>query len=49
MNNQGKSSKWQKIITKKERQKQWNKKNNKKQTKKQLYYDLYDIVNVIYC
>ena len=26
MNNQGKSSKWQKIITKKEGQKQWNKK-----------------------
>ena len=50
MNNQGKSSKWQKIITKKEGQKQCNKRKKKKKKekrKKQLYYDLYYIVNAI--
>ena len=40
MNNQGKSSKWQKIITKKERQKQWNK---KKKKKKKNYIMIYMI------
>ena len=40
-------------MTKKERQKKWNKKKKnthtqKNKTKTQLYYDLYDIVNVIY-
>ena len=45
MTNQGKSSKWQKLITKKERQKQWNKKQKqkKKQKKKNNYIMIYMI------
>ena len=37
MNSQGKSSKWQKIITKKERQKQWNKEKNNKSNYIMIY------------